>query len=371
MKRLGIVVAYDEDGIIYDYLLYFIKELNMVCERLIVAFNGKMQKESRESLFKITEDVYERENRGLDCGAYLDVIENYMSVEEVQTYDEVCVANDTMFGPFISFEKIFAAMEGTEYDVWGTRMNLYPIPHIQSYFFCFRNKTIMEAFTYWKRKEKTIERYENSKSYYVGAMEVGLSRALVEEGYKIGAYTQTTTLDVFGASNLLIRYYNFPFMKKSVNSYKRDRLEILQIYLDAIMCIREKYSYPYDYITSYICSKYGLCIEDALDVGNQLDVGERMNPAILEGFLNAHKNFFLYGAGESGQMMMGIVGEERVRGFILSKREKQYVFGKKVYLLCEIPIDAPIIVAMGRNNTRTVKEKLEPYKNTLYLWLEK
>lgn len=371
MKRLGIILAYDEDGIIYEYLLYYIKELKTVCDKLVVASNGKLQMESREALLDIVDEVYERENKGLDCGAYLDIIENYLTLEEVVAYDEICLANDTMFGPFEPFSRIFKAMEGNGDDVWGLRMNLYPVPHIQSYFFCFRNGTVTEAFTYWKSREKAFGEFADSKSYYVGAMEVGLSKILAEKGYKLGAYAKLNSLDVFTHSNILVRYYDFPFAKKSIKSSRRGSLEILQTYMDLICEIKKKYLYPCEYIISYIRSKYGINLENATDAGYQAAMTGYTKAIVIEEFLNTHSDFFLYGAGEWGQMIMGIIGEERVNGFILSKKEKEYVFGKKIYLLHEVSKNAPIIVSMKREYISEVKKNLESYKNVLYFWTDK
>lgn len=370
MKRLGIVLSYDEDGIIYDYLLYFIKELSTVCDRLIVAFNGELRKESREALSEITDDIYERENRGLDCGAYLDVIENYITLAEAETYDEVCLANDTMFGPFEPFGSIFQSMERNGDDVWGLKMNLFPIPHIQSFFLCFRNGTIIDAITYWKTREKAFGEYAASKNYYVGAIEVGLSKALAEKGYKLGAYAQPDSVDVFRYPNILVRYYGFPFAKKSIKSCGKENLEIVQTYMDVIAGIKDKYSYPCEYIASYFSVKYGLDLEKATNAEYQASIAGYTDPAMIQAFLNAYSEVFLYGAGNYGQMMMGIVGEERVRGFIASKKTEEYVMGKKVYLLNEVSVDAPIIVAMRRDYTKEVKKILGGHKNVLYLWAD-
>lgn len=371
MKRLGIILAYDEDGIIYDYLLYYIKELSTVCDRLVVVFNGELQKESREALLETADDVYERENRGLDCGAYIEVIEKYLTYAEVETYDEVCLANDTMFGPFVPFRSIFEAMEGSGDDVWGLKMNLYPVPHIHGVFFCFRNGTITEAVSYWKSREKAFGEYVASKNYYVGAMELGLSRALTEKKYKVGAYAKQDFVDIFRYPNISIRYYGFPFAKKSIKSYGRKSLEIVQTYMDVITAIKEKYMYPCEHICSYFLMKYGMDLENAADAEYQASLIGYTDIAVIESFLNTYSEFFLYGAGSYGQIMLGVAGEEKVKGFIVSKKTEEYVMGKKVYLLHEIPVDSPIIVAMKRDYTEEVRENLREYENVLYLWTDK
>lgn len=369
MKRLGIVLSYDEDGIIYDYLRYYIKELSTVCDRLVVAFNGELQKESREALLEIADDVYERENKGLDCGAYLDVIENYLTLAEVETYDEVCLSNDTVFGPFVSFGSIFDTMEGKGDDVWGLKMkSLYPIPHIEGFFFCFRNGTITEAVAYWKSRESAFGEYAASKDYYVGAMELGLSKMLTEKGYKVGAYVKGDIVDIFRYPNILIRYYGVPFAKKSIKSVRRESLEIVQIYMDVITAIREKYMYPCEYIYSYFLMKYGIDLGRATDAEYQVTLARHADVAVIEAFLNTYSEIFLYGAGSYGQMMMGLIGEKKVKGVIVSQKKAECFMGKKVYFLHEISFDTPIVVAMNRDNTEEVRKNLARYEKVLYLW---
>ena len=47
MKRLGIVVMYDVDGIAYDYFLYYLDKLKKVCNKIILVVNGKICNDSK------------------------------------------------------------------------------------------------------------------------------------------------------------------------------------------------------------------------------------------------------------------------------------------------------------------------------------
>ena len=56
MKRLGIVSIYDSEGIIYEYLLYYIESLNEILDKMIVIVNGYLEKKENKKLEKFTRE---------------------------------------------------------------------------------------------------------------------------------------------------------------------------------------------------------------------------------------------------------------------------------------------------------------------------
>lgn len=57
-KTLAIVSVYDSDGIIEDYLIFYLSSLRAVTNRLIVAVNGKLTGEGREKILSIADEIY-------------------------------------------------------------------------------------------------------------------------------------------------------------------------------------------------------------------------------------------------------------------------------------------------------------------------
>lgn len=131
--------VYDRDGIIDDYLIFFLMSLKIVSDRLVVAVNGLLTEEGEQKLRGVADEIYRRPNMGFDFGAYKDVLENYLKPRELEQYQELILCNDTCYGPFIPFEDIFAQMRERTLEFWS--MNYIEdslLPHFQSYFMVFR-----------------------------------------------------------------------------------------------------------------------------------------------------------------------------------------------------------------------------------------
>ena len=70
MKRLMIYFFYDKDGIVDDYVPYFLEKFKPYCEEICTVVNGTVTDDSRKKLEKYSNIVLERENTGFDSGAY-------------------------------------------------------------------------------------------------------------------------------------------------------------------------------------------------------------------------------------------------------------------------------------------------------------
>ena len=82
-KTLAVAAVYDRDGIIDDYLIFYLSSLREVADRLIVAVNGKLTGAGREKLMVVADEIYCRPNTGFDFGAYKDVLENDLKPGEL------------------------------------------------------------------------------------------------------------------------------------------------------------------------------------------------------------------------------------------------------------------------------------------------
>lgn len=117
-NRVCIYFFYDEDGIVDNYVFYFLNELKKVVSTTIVVANGYLTTESRNRLETNVDYLICRENVGFDSWAYKEAI-NAFGWEKLLNYDELLMVNFTMFGPFYPFEEVFDRMEASEADFWG------------------------------------------------------------------------------------------------------------------------------------------------------------------------------------------------------------------------------------------------------------
>lgn len=217
MKRLGIFVFFDKEGIVDQYIEVMLKDISCNVENLVIVCNGFLGQAGDEILRKFTDKVFVRENMGFDAGAYKDAILNFVGIEEIRKYDELLLMNDTFYGPFYSFKKIFKKMQYSRADVWG--MTMHPKfewngemrnEHIQSYFLLIRKDVLTSEifYQYWKKL-----RYPKSKEDAIIDFELKFSRLMCENGFLIDAMYDSTVLDKAGEE--LEKKFDMPIIKRN------------------------------------------------------------------------------------------------------------------------------------------------------------
>ncbi|WP_105177324.1 rhamnan synthesis F family protein [Clostridium cagae] len=203
IKRLAIYFFYDNDGIVDDYILYMLADLNKNISELLIVCNGKLTPESREKLEVYTSKILVRENKGFDVWAYKKGLELY-GWDKLEEFDEVILMNFTIMGPLYPFKEMFDEMDKRDLDFWGItafhsapfdpfgtiKYNYLPL-HIQSHFITIRNKMIsnMEFQKYWD-EVPMINRYEEA----VGFHEAIFTKTFEDKGYKWDTYVDTSDL---------------------------------------------------------------------------------------------------------------------------------------------------------------------------------
>ena len=155
MKRLGIYFFYDKDGIVDDYVPYYLSKLKPFCKELCVVVNKPLSKSGEQKLYAVTDKLIIRDNIGFDSCAYKEAIESY-GYDTLKLYDELILCNFTCYGPVFPFSEMFSKMEKSDCDFWG--ISRYPrienkricdqqetdyVPeHIMSFFMGIRKKML-------------------------------------------------------------------------------------------------------------------------------------------------------------------------------------------------------------------------------------
>ena len=120
MKRnsLAVLVMFAEVEKIDNYIFFLAEQIRLAVQRIVVTVNGKLDDESVRKLSSCADDIFIRENKGFDCGAYKDTLENYLGWEEVRKYDELILLNDSCYGPIYPLAPIFEQKDKRELDFW-------------------------------------------------------------------------------------------------------------------------------------------------------------------------------------------------------------------------------------------------------------
>lgn len=164
MKRLLIYFFYDKAGIVDDYIPYFLRAAQGLCQEVCFVVNGLLSDEGRAKVEPLTTKILIRENKGLDAAAYQAAIFEY-GFEKLAEYDEVICTNFTFFGPFYPLEEMFGAMRTRKCDwwtmyKWPIRYNFpfsFTYSHLPSGFCVYRNSLVSSVHfrRYWESLSET------------------------------------------------------------------------------------------------------------------------------------------------------------------------------------------------------------------------
>ena len=119
MSRITIAVVVGDKQILDDYIIFMLREVRRFTSRLIVTINGSLSQGELNKIIDVTDTVIQRANKGYDCGAYKDTIENCIGWEEILKYDELLLMNDSCFGPLYDLNELFESMKSRNLDFWG------------------------------------------------------------------------------------------------------------------------------------------------------------------------------------------------------------------------------------------------------------
>ena len=197
VKRCGIFLFYDKQGIVDDYIIYMLKDLKKSVEDILVVCNGAIPDMAKERFASVGTTILERENEGFDVAGYKAGI-FHLGFEKLSSYDEVVLFNYTFFGPLYPFEEMFTEMEERDVDFWGITKHhaVYPDPfgknrygympeHLQSHFLVIR-KSMVGSREY----QRFMLELENPKSYVdsICNYETIFTKHFEDKGFKWQAY---------------------------------------------------------------------------------------------------------------------------------------------------------------------------------------
>lgn len=376
MKRICIFSFFDNDGIVDEYIEYYLNEISQIVKRIVIVVNGNIKNDYYKKLLKYTDEIIVRENKGYDAGAYKQCMFDYIGVEKLKEYDEIVLSNDTCFGPFISFSEIFSDMSKCKCDFWGMkRINKQFYTHIQSWFMVFRKNIIQDNnfYAYWN--EYIDENCTDIGDIY-SLFEVGIFRKLQSLGYIAGVYHSRDNINSYTSSYWGLKYGEV-FLKKKV----LDRNWSNEVNLNnSIRYIHNMYNYDLSLVDSVAKRKFNFYINSSLytdDYEKQdcefYDYIDITGDEILN-VCSRHKDIYIYGAGIVARHIYYFLKENglQVTAFLVSDitDKKAKLCGVRIsqWKFEKIKIDDVLIVGMNKKNTEMVYRRLENVENLVLLY---
>lgn len=366
MKRLCIYVTYDCENIVDDYIGYMLKELQKITDRIVAVCNYGYIAQGIENLQPYVDTILYRENNGFDGGAYKEALEK---IEDIESYDEIILSNDTFFGPFISFDEIFGRMEGEPCDFWGLNRRHIPMyDFTASFFMVFRKPAISALVRYI---HDNINK-NMSRDDILTMFEQGISNELKKEGFRMGTYCDIAAVDMYRDPDYLINVMGSPIMKKRCFE---EGYYVEENCRRALKYIGKETEYDIALIKKTVERRYGIVIDDEytdIDIVKSDDSRGIYYSAPedeLESFLKENQSIYVYGNGKTAKDFERLYGDRvNISGYIVSESFAQD--GLKTANRIEDK-NIPVVVALSKENSKEVAEvslELKEFANVFYLW---
>jgi hypothetical protein len=187
-KRIAFFAHYDRDGIIDDYVIFYLRALMRVSDRILFVSDCELKAGEMEKLDGIAEFVFAGRHGEYDFGSWKRCFEalNY----DLSAWDEVIVANDSCF-LVQPIDEFFAKMDRMPCDWWGptwgrdARAGIKSDKtHINSYFVVFKRPVLesQDFLNFWR----SVKKQENKIDIII-AYELGLSRLLRHLNFRSAA----------------------------------------------------------------------------------------------------------------------------------------------------------------------------------------
>lgn len=258
MKRICLFAGYDQHGKIHDYVVYFLKELSAISDIYYMADNI-LSKEEKSKIKSYTMGVYGFNHEKYDFGSWQELIK-IIGWKKLKEYDELILANDSVFGPLYSIVDFFEKIEkDIEWEVIGITeesdvKNNQVYNFLQSYFLVIKNHVFTQD--YFQKFIQEIKQY-NEKSHVVFFGEISLSALFIQNKVNCKKVVKDL-IDPFTMWKTIIQHKS-PFIKKAkfINKSYYNKHESIYNY--------EKYVYNYtsynpklitNYIKDYINIEY-------------------------------------------------------------------------------------------------------------------
>lgn len=164
-NNLFIFCHFDAANKISENTIHYLKDIYDNCDGdiIFVTNSEKLPANEISKVENFCKKIIIRNNIGYDFAAYYS---GFVQAENKENYKNIIFANDSVFGPFYSLRKVFDKMAPIQCDAWCITDNIFPNPHMQSYFLVFRNSALKflnefySSFEYLSDKEEIIKKYE-------------------------------------------------------------------------------------------------------------------------------------------------------------------------------------------------------------------
>ena len=117
-KRLFLFAGFDKDGIIDDATVYYLRNLSMYGD-IIVVMDNKFNKHEIKKLRMHPLSVFITRHKEYDFGSYKRAFQRARDNDLLKNYEYIYLVNDSVFGPMFSLSKLIHKVERIPKDAVG------------------------------------------------------------------------------------------------------------------------------------------------------------------------------------------------------------------------------------------------------------
>ena len=234
-KRLFLFAGYDKDGIIDDTLVHYLTELSKLGDIVLVMDCDVADTTKLSGIKNILHTELARHNE-YDFGSYK---RGYIWAHDnkiLDKYDWVYLVNDSVYGPLFDLEPVLCDLESRGVDLIGMTdfFDKDTPKHIQSWFVGVSRMAATSKIFY---DFMCDIKHRNTKDEIVLRYEVGLSRMLLQNGYKMSAYfnQQNNGVHTVYETPVVILENFIPFIKKPALKKLRGIIDLLPYATDEVV----------------------------------------------------------------------------------------------------------------------------------------
>lgn len=356
MRRLCIYMTYNRENKIDAYIGKVLEALKSCCSTIVLVCNYEKAKSGLEYVQPYVDDIFYRENRGYDSGAFKDVLCEFLGWDKVISYDELVLANDSFYGFFYPIADTFEFMKQEACDFWGLtgqEAGEYHQPlcmfdaHIHSYFMVFKRQVVNSLVfkDFWERLE-----YPQNFREAIVKYELAINHLMRQCNFDGRSYIDVYSIRLERNENPcysrlyeLITDYHFPIMKRKCVLIRTigfaSTLKILR-FLD-----KEK-RYPVRWILPALENQFYLP-----------EMGESICNSLAL-FYNKYSNIYIYGAGVCGKNL-AVYFEYKgwiYKGFITTDSTGEEVNTIRIDNINNIEINEDTGIIISLLNEQTAEE---------------
>lgn len=188
-QRVAVFASFSSDGFLPAQVLPYLAGLKPLTKAIVIVCDNDLAPGEREKLAPFAAHIITGRHGEYDFGSYKRGIACAQENGLLDDADDLILCNDSCYGPVGSFAPMFEAMEARGLDFWGATDSHQFSYHLQSYWVVLGRK-VFRSDTF-KGFIEGVQKKENVQQV-IQSYELGLTKCLMEAGFKAGAYVENT-----------------------------------------------------------------------------------------------------------------------------------------------------------------------------------